>query len=259
MRIFTLTVLSTSFLLTGCINNFAEFYQGQPNARLLPNYIPSTEEVKIISTNDLAKDEKILIRQGFMPIGQSSFSANTGTVTKDTLVEHAQNIGAQVVLLKSVVTGSVNRVMALNTPTTSTSYTTASAYGSGGYAYGNSKTTTYGSETNYIPYSISRSDVGAEFFAKFKTTLGIFYRDLTDEDKKSIGQNGGVKVFEIIDNSPAYFSNVLPDDIVVSLNEKPVGNSADFREKLDNLPSKTNKFELIRNNKHLFKQIDIEK
>lgn len=261
MRFFTLAIMGSSFLLSGCINNFAEFYQGQADARLIPTYVPSTEEVRIISTNDLAKDEKILIRQGFMPIGRSSFNANTGTVTRDSLVQHAQKIGAQVVLLKSVVTGTENRVMALNTPTTSTSYTTsnAQAYGSGGYAnaYGNSTTTTYGSQTNYIPYTISRSAVGAEFFAKFKIKLGISPQDLTDDDKKDIGQNGGVKIFEIIDNSPAYFANVLPDDIVVSVNDKPVGNSADFLEKVKNLPNGTNKFEFIRNKKHMFKQIDI--
>lgn len=264
MRFFLgVIVLSSSLLLAGCVNNFEESYQGQANARLLPNYVPSTEEIKIISTTDLSKDEKILMKRGYVMIGKSSFQANTGTVREDALLDHAKKVGAQVVLIKSVVTGTVNKVMALSTPTSSTSYTSANAhaYGSGGYAnaYGNSTTTTYGSETSYIPYTISRSSVGAEFFALFKTQLGVFPTDLTDEEKKAIGQNGGIKVFEIVDNSPAYFSNILPDDLIVSVNGKQVGNREDFLEKVSNLPVGMNKFELIRNNQHVFKQVDISK
>lgn len=165
-----LTAVLAVLLISGCANPYSQFYKGMLDARVRPGYIAPTEELKIYSTNDFQRDAKALTRRGYVAIGESSFNAGTGSVSEAQPREHPQKVGAHLVLVASKFTHSVSGAMPLTLPNTTTSYTTgsATAYGRGGpvTAYGSGTTTTYGTQTTYIPYTVDRADFNAVFFAK---------------------------------------------------------------------------------------------
>ena len=55
-------------LVGGCANNFARFYQGMPDARVRPGYIPSADPVRIYSAEDLQKDVRALMAKGYIAV-----------------------------------------------------------------------------------------------------------------------------------------------------------------------------------------------
>lgn len=125
-------------------------------------------------------------------------------------------------LVYSRHTGTVNGVIPMSTPetTTSTSSGTATAYGPGGMAtaYGTGTTTTTTNRTTYLPYSIERFDFGAVFFVRVTPRFGIFPEALDNDTRIRLGTNAGVRVLAIVDGSPAYRSDILPGDIILAIN-----------------------------------------
>jgi len=248
--------------LTGCANNWAKYYQGTPDARALPNYdaSESVQGVRVYSTNDIAKDRLEMFRRGYVQIGASAFNAGSDQGSERQLRQQAEKVGAHVVLVGSTYTNTVSGVMPLTTPTTSTSYTTghATAYGAGGTvnAYGNSTTTIYGSQTTMIPYSIARSDFGAAFFAKSKTHTGIFAAPLDDATKQRIGSNKGVLVQAVVDGSPAFQADVLPGDVVQSINDESTSSPQQYQTAVNRWAGTKITLKLIRGSQEITKQFD---
>ncbi len=224
--------------LSGCVNmetNSSRFYQGQANARILPDYIPvnDNENVQLVRAFDLDQDVKKYIRGGYEVVGVSSFNAQGNSVTEDELIDQAKKVGAQVVVFKSHVTSS------------STGYSSVVSQ------------TSWGAVGSTMPYTVTRIDFSAVYLAKFKTIFGAVVKELSIDERKTLGQNGGVKIIEIADNSPAYTGNFLPDDIIVAINGKAVGNISDYGEKTKNLPLGISKFDIIRDGKKMTKEANL--
>ena len=138
--------------------------------------------------------------------------------------------GADLVLiLNPNYTGSVTSAVPITIPTTSTTYSnaTATAYGRGGSAtaYGSGTSTTYGSTTNYIPLTTHRSDYGAVYFVKQRFALGAFFRDLNDGERQELQTNRGAVIRLIVDGTPAFNADLLVGDILVSIDGMPVPNT----------------------------------
>jgi len=92
-----------------------------------------------------------------------------------------------------------------------------SAYGYGGYASysGTAYTTTYGSKTTYIPYTVHRSDYLATYWIKMKPPIfGTHIKDLTPEIRQQIGSNKGMLVYAVIKGSPAFEADILKGDVL---------------------------------------------
>ena len=238
MQKLTILILGLAILAGGARaeNAYKKYYVNKTpfaNVKESPLYIPSSEPIKVIQYNDAKQDLNAYLRKGYQLIGTSDFNANSRRVSNDDLLKQAERVGAQIVLAKSQYTGST---------TTNSTFITNSKFGIIGSA---------------IPITNVREDFGAMYLAKFKTRLGIGLTELSDEDRKKIEQNGGVKVSFITDESPTYIANILADDIIVSLNGVPVTNVSNFGERIKVLPNGIAKFEIIRDGKRIIKEVNV--
>lgn len=117
--------------------------------------------------------------------------------------------------------------------------------------------TPYGTQTQYIPFTVSSTGYSAYYLAKFKSKTGIYPFELTDQDKQEIGQNTGFKVGVIINESPSYYGGILVNDIVTEVNGNQVNGVKGFVEIVDTLPIGIAHLKVYRNGKYLNKQINI--
>ena len=145
---------------------------------------------------------------------------------EEKAIDQAEKIGAAYILLASKYQSTVRGTMPITTPTTSTTYNsgTVSAYGSGGYANGmySGTSTTYDTQTTYIPYSVDRYEQAALFFKPLaRIGLGVKLGLLSDADKQRLQSNKGMRVEAVRKGSPAFAADILPGDIVISIGGKP--------------------------------------
>lgn len=215
--------------LAGCASGYSQFYTPvsgatpEAIARLRAAPPPVTP---LIEYSNTPPDPDIYARRGYAAIGYSSFNSGR-SVSEQEAVAQAQTVGADiVVIVNPAYTGSVTSQIPITTPTTETSYTSgsATAYGAGGSvtAYGNSTTTTYGSNTNYIPVTTDRYDYGAVYFVKRSYIFGANWRALTNEERSSLQSNRGVYITSIVNDTPAFRNDVLAGDIIVKIDGQPV-------------------------------------
>jgi hypothetical protein len=256
-KLFLICVL----FLTSCANPYAQFYKGLPDARQRPDYEPIKSELQIYGTDNFDRDAQALIRRGYMPIGQASFNAASNSVTEAQLREQAAKIGAHAVLISSKYTHTISGAMPLTLPQTTTSFSTgtATAYGPAGTvnAYGTGMTTTYGSQTVMMPYSIARSDFGAIFFAKTRPRVGIYCQPTDDGTRKRLQTNAGVIVKEVVEGSPAFRADILPGDVVLAIENDQVQSPENFIQIISKYEGQNVVFHLDRDGKLLDKQIEI--
>ncbi|TAH11238.1 MAG: PDZ domain-containing protein [Curvibacter sp.] len=257
----TVIVLST-FVLMSCANPYAQYYQGDLDARLVPNYDPIGASIQIYGTDDFDKDTRALFRKGYIAIGQSSFNAGSNSVNEAQLREQATKIGAHIVLIATKYSHSVAGAMPLSVPQTATTFSsgTATAYGSGGVAnaYGRSTTTTYGSQTVLVPYSVTRSDFGARYFYKARSRLGVHPESLSDQDRKRIQSNAGIVVLDVVENTTAYSADVLPGDIILSIGGELIQSVESYYGLLDKFQGNKPLFKINRDGTMIEKAIEIK-
>lgn len=237
--------------LSACANPYSQFYRPTLDAKTMPSYIPASGPLKIYTTNDFPKDVDALMRKGYIPVGNASFNAASNKVTESQLRDQAAKVSAQVVLISSHYTHTVTGAMPLVLPNNTTSYSsgTATAYGPGGgmvNAYGNSTTTTYGTQTMIVPYSVSRSDFGAVFFVKTRTRAGIITVPLDDVTHKRLGTNSGVLARVIVDGSPAFNADIFPGDIVLAVGSEKVQSPEQYTQLLNQYEGQSVTFHLDR-------------
>ncbi len=255
------SILFLTLLVTACVNPYAKFYSGMENAKTHPNYIHSTEPIKIYSSNDLKRDYNELRRKGYVLIGESGFTGPANAVSKSQLLEHAQRVGAHIVLTSSEYSHTESGVAPLTLPTTNTSHTTgsATAYGRGGpvTAYGSSTTTTYGSQTTFIPYRVQHGQFRAVYFAKAKQRVGLIPISLDDDTKRQLETNAGVRVEIVVEGSPAFNADILPGDILLSFGGVKVISVDHYTTLLMNHPGSSVVLVLYRNGKQISKSVAV--
>lgn len=249
--------------VTACVNPYAQFYQGTPDARAIPSYEPVKEDLKIYSTDNFDRDAQTLIRKGYTLIGQSFFSAGANQILEWQLREQAAKVGAHAVLIFSRYTHTASGAVPLVLPNTTTSYSrgTATAYGSGGVvnAYGSGTTTTYGTQTMMMPYSVARYDVGALYFAKIFSRVGISPVVVDDETRKRLQTNVGIKVLLVTEGTSAFVADVLPGDIVLAIAGESIQSDEHYFQLIDKYEGQTVAFRIDRGGKALEKRLEIRK
>lgn len=161
--------------LFGCANPFTQYNadSGLPKDRFI---IPSDSPM-IFGGSDPQEDGKKMFENGYALVGYSSFWKGGSLDWEDAKIQ-AKKVGAEIVFCYSKYKDTVSGVYPLITPDVRTSTTTSSGsiYGSGGYGTysGSGTTTTYGTNTTFIPYNISRSDYLATYWGKTKPpVLGV--------------------------------------------------------------------------------------
>ncbi|WP_341783417.1 PDZ domain-containing protein [Pseudomonas putida] len=224
--------------LSGCVNGYKEFYtpaNGVSAEIIALNRAAPAPLQPSVEHASIAESEKLIAayaKRGYSMIGYSAF--NSGERVSDSeAIKQGVAVQADIVLIfNPQYTGSVTSSVPLTVPTTSTSYTTgsATAFGPGGpvTAYGNASTTTYGSNTTYIPVTVNRSDYGAAYFVKMRFRFGAFLRDLNDAERQTLQTNQGVTVLTIVDDTPAYQADILPGDVLTMIDGEKISNTEAF-------------------------------
>lgn len=257
---FALLLLS---VLTGCVSPVAQFYQGDRNARLHPQYDASETTVRVFTSDNLERDGRDLMRRGYVKIGQASFNAASSAINEAQVREQAAAVGAHVVLVAGRYSHTASGATPLTIPTRATSYSTgtATAYGPGGAvtAFGSGTTTTYGNQVVMVPYSVERSDFAILFFAKAKSRVGIFAVPIDDATRRRLETNAGLRVEVVVDDSPAFHANVLPGDVLISVAGESVSSMQGFVAITDRYEGQRVPFDLDRDGKRLSKEIEIRK
>jgi hypothetical protein len=242
--------------LSACVNPYSEFYVAAPgmeDVRTNPSYDATPVAVQIFSSDDFDRDIKAMVRRGYQPFGGASFNAGEDLITRENLLKQAEKVGAHAVLVKSDYSHTVSGAVPIVVPQTSTTYTSgsATAYGPGGSAtaYGSATSTTYGSQTVMMPYSVRRFDAGAVFFAKWKFRVGVQVAQVPDAVRKARASNQGVMIDVVIEGSPAYRAGVMEGDLLLSINGAKIFSREDFVENISGNGSSTMRLELVRDGK----------
>lgn len=222
MRAIAVALLLTFTAGAAHANDWEKFYRSFENSG---NPMPSTQEPEIISgTGDPDKDVETMWRRGYAPIGVSVFNSPNAK-TGDAL-RFAKKLKVRYVMVATRLASSSTSAFPLTMPHTTTSVTNgnASVYGSGGYASGtySGTTTTYGSQTTYMPITINRFDKMAVYYGEVpKQGLGVMTREMTPDEMALVETRRAIVVRFVRDDSPAYLADILPGDIITQVNGEP--------------------------------------
>ena len=257
-------LLLVALALTGCANPFVKYYQdrtGGVDLTKVPTVVLPTGEPKLFQGSNPEADHQRMLEDGYGLIGFSSF--NGGNVNIGDALIQAKSIYAEIVLVFSKYTGTRSGVVPLTLPDTRTSTTTlsGSTFGSGSYGsfYGTANTTTYGTQTTYIPYNVDRHDYLATYWIKKKLPiLGVVTQDLTPEIRQSIGSNKGVLVNAVIKNSPAFRADILKGDILRKINDVELYDRKSYQETIVNFAGQKVIVEILREGKEIKKEIQLD-
>lgn len=260
-----LLVLLATVIVGGCAaNGYEDFYKSvaSPEVVAARRASPPPEQ-PIVRRSSGAPNLAAYERQGYVPIGYSSFNSGEDE-DEDDAIEQAQEVGADlVVIVNPTYTGSRTSSVPIVTPTTQTSYTSgsATAYGSGGSAtaYGNATTTTYGSRTTYIPITVNRYDFGAVYFVKLHFTLGVSWRPLKPEERQALQTNKGLYVLTVINGSPAFKADILHGDIIESIADTPIGSVDSANSVINKFRGQSVPIKLIRAGNVIVKNVVLNK
>lgn len=187
--------------------------------------LPSEADPEVLASTGGFNDDLVMMwRRGFALLGYTYFNS-PNSKTKDA-ERFAKKLKARYLIVSSHLTSSSTRSVPLTLPNTTTSMTsgTANAWGSGGYATGtyNGTTTTYGSQTTYIPITVNRFDKVGMYFAEApKEGAGALFRDLNSGEVTLLGTRRAMAVIAVRDNSPAYYADILPGDLITNVGEQP--------------------------------------
>jgi len=181
---------------------------------------------KIDNLNLIIADSVFLkyLADGYVVIGFADFW-NESDLTLNMIKKVAKEKGASVVLYYKEYLGSRTSAIALDTPTTNTTYHQGNVMGNGLYnSYNYTGTsTTHGTKTTYVPITLHRNAHQLFFLAHSnwceQSDLGIIYNNLDINDRYQSDSNQGVKVFIVCNNSPAFAGNLMPGDVITKVNQ----------------------------------------
>ena len=257
----TIILFFVILLLVGCaVNPYYKFYADQTNGAdltQLPNIVLTDKEPEIYQGSDITDDIQKMMENGYINIGYSSF--NAGNVNPNQAISHAKNIKAEIVLVYSEYTNTVSGSVPLTLPDseTSTTNTSGNIWGVGSYNE-TSKTATNKSKTYDIPYSVNRYDYFASFWVKTKELkFGVHLRELATNERRLIGSNKGVIITAVINNSPAFMSDLFADDILKQMGDTEIINMESVSQAVRKYKGKSVKVIIWRDGKTILKDVQL--
>lgn len=223
--------------LTGCATSgYNKFYHSNA-PEVLPSFVETLkegQEPRVINSSNLDEDKYSLLAKGYLQLGYASFNGKLEDI--ENAKAKAKELKATTVLIANKFTDSQTVTTPLFLPNNQTTYNsgTASAYGSGGSAYGSysGTSTTYGTQVVPMTSTVRRYDQAALFFVKDtrKPKFGVSAIPLTAEKREQIKRNTGVLISVVREDSPAFFANIMRNDILIKLNNQEVRNIKEFIE-----------------------------
>lgn len=222
MRILlAIALLATSAPVSA--NDWQRFYVPVIDVRGLT---PQKVEPEVIAFNG---DADALIDRmwddGYVMIGYTVFE--TGNASTRDGVKLAKKLSAPRVAIGTDLTSSSTGALPLTLPKTTSSYTSGSVTGPAGTANFGATTTTTGTQTTFVPYTINRfTKVGVYFHRAPQLGLGVLTRAPTAEIIAQHETRRLQVVRSVRRGSPSYSADVLPGDIILRLNGQPADDSA---------------------------------
>ena len=277
MKCDSITVLYSSLLLvilSGCASGYNQFYTSRVDVKstsdleLLEKY----QEPELFGTNNFDRDIRILRSKGYVVIGESSF--NGENEDSRNAVAQAKRVGATVVLVSSRYTNTQTTTTLLSLPDNKTTVHSGIVSGNtvyngrnGGYL-GSSSTsgiyqgtsTTLGTKQVPITTQQHRYDQNAVYLVKSnkKWKFGMGVADFNSSQRFELETNTGAIIDFVIEGSPAFYANLIPGDILISVDGKQIINANHASQLMNSVsPTKTSS-ELIVIRKGKTKSIDVQ-
>ena len=239
----TTAVLLFLTALVGCVsfNGYVKFYQPYADARQLPDaqLLAEGQQPKVYTSSNLERDVPDVESNHYIVIGISSFNGPQSSIAG--VEEVCRKTGATFALVFSRYTDTRNVQGTIAVPNSTTTTISGSVYSSGGSGWYQGSATSHG--TSYLPYSynVDRYDQTAVYFVKAarKLRFGASWNDLNTQQRQQIGRNAGVFVRVVYKETPAFSANLMPGDVIVSVNAVEIRDVAHLRSVLDAVASGT--------------------
>lgn len=259
-------ILLLFFILfcTGCVNPYLKFYTDKTNGAdlaTMPGVILPSVAPLIYSGTNVRDDEIDMLEKGFMLLGYSSFNGANDD-NNNSAVEQGEKVNAEIVLFYKIYTNTINGSYTLTLPDTQTTTTNTSgnvyAGGDVGSYSGSSTSTTYGTKTSEIPYSVARYDYVATYWIRLKPKpFGAYLKDIPSDLTQQIGTNKGALVYAVVKNSPAFMAEVLRGDVIKTINDNEIIDSKDALRVIKIYIGKNISISLLRNGKIIKKRLKL--
>lgn len=256
-----LLLLLSLLSVGGCATPYAEFYHdnlGGIDVSRDKRFADAPSEPIVSKGRDPQTDGERMAEEGYVQIGYSSF--NAADVSINGAIDQAKKVHAHRVLVYSDYKNTVSGSMPLTVPNTQTSTTSVSgnAYGAGGMSTfsGTAYTTTTGTKTTYIPYSVNRYDYLATYWARRRSfVFGAGVNDLTPELRQALQTNKGVLVEVVIKGTPAFNADILKGDVLKAVGDTEIYDAASFSQVLAPHAGQTVTFQIVRNGTLIQKEV----
>lgn len=213
------------FLLTGCASGFSTYYNGMQRGEIDSMRRLSTCENPELKNYQIGEEMAVLkklFENGYHAVGSSSFNGADNEGEQQALA-YGKKLGACLVFFAKNHTGTRTGAMPITTPTTNSTYSSGTASYGGGYGTYSGTSTSYGTSTIYVPYSVERYDYSAIYAVKMAYgVLGLWLEDAPETYKRQFDTNSGAIVFAVGKGTPAYKANIFSGDILVSVNGDPI-------------------------------------
>ena len=248
-------------IISGRANPYTKFYTDWTKDITLQNIEPLVGDPQLTRGTDQKKDFENMAENGYVMLGYSSFSG--ADVDEEDAIKQAKKINASKAIVYKTYTNSVSGTTRITTPTTQTSRTnlSGSVYGGAGYAAysGTGTTTTYGSRTTYVPYTIDRYDYFASYWARAKKfRLGTYVTDLDADKRAEIKSNKGVVISAVVKGSPAYNADIFKGDILKKIGDVDIYDTEKYTQAIDKYEGRKTEIEIYRGGEILIKNIEIQ-
>jgi len=185
----------------------------------------ASTDARISSSSDPDADGRDLFGQGFVMVGYLGVTAEVAPM--DLIRQRASELGAARVLVNTRSAESVTELRQVTSRSsasvaTSTAFVSAtsgshSAYGSGtGISFIPGR-----ASTEFVPFEKRQYDVQAAFWRKrAPNRLGAYFEPIPPTLRQAFQRNTGALVIAIEDESPAFYANILPGDVIISVDNQ---------------------------------------
>lgn len=231
MRVRALIAALGFVALTACATNVQTFYTPVPHRS---DDAPLVGEPELRpGSGDTSEDIAGMFSGGYELIGYSAYNGPEGNKAQE--IDQAKKVGAQVVLYGVKYTDTANTG-----------------------AVGGTTFTRYGAFSFAVPTSVRRYDQVSLFFAKApRIGLGVAIRLIKPEEATQLGTNKGMRVTAVVRGSPAFDADVLPGDILESVNDRPTYDADTTTSAAKAAYGTDAKLVILRNGQTIEKTVDV--